>query len=212
MTSLFSEKYPFDKIKRDTWLAPLNTAQHAPQPKAPLIILDRDGVINQDSDQYIKKPAEWQAIPGSLAAIAQLNQAGIRVAVATNQSGLARGFFDATTLDAIHAKMHQQLQAVGGHIDYLVYCPHGPAEHCACRKPQPGLYQQIADYFSCNLQDIPVIGDNGRDLAAAEQVGAWPIRVLTGTGEQTAKDPRWAKTLSFENLQQTVNYLLEPFT
>ena len=201
----------FDKTRRAAWLAPLlnPTTNHAGQ-DAPLIILDRDGVINQDSDHYIKNPAEWQAIPGSLAAIATLNRVGIRVAVATNQSGLARGLFDTATLTAIHHKMQQQLQAVGGHIDHLVYCPHAPDEHCSCRKPAPGLYHQIAAHFKCRLPGIPVIGDSGRDLAAAEQVNARPIRVLTGKGQQTAQDPRWASVPSFTNLQHAVEYLLEP--
>lgn len=199
----------FDTTQRAAWLAPL-LDPISTQQNRPLIILDRDGVINQDSDHYIKSPAEWQPIPGSLAAIAALNQAGIRVAVATNQSGLARSLFDADTLAAIHRKMHQQLQAVAGHIDLLVYCPHAPADHCNCRKPKPGLYQQIAAHFQCTLRGIPVIGDNGRDLAAAEQVNACPIRVMTGKGVQTAADPRWASTPHFNTLQHAVEYLLEP--
>lgn len=205
---------PFDNARRAAWLAPLlNTASDQCRPsEAPLIILDRDGVINQDSDDYIKQPAEWQAIPGSLAAIAQLNRAGIRVAVATNQSGLARGLLSAATLTAIHHKMQQQLQAIGGHIDRLVYCPHAPADCCACRKPEPGLYQQIAAHFGCTLQGVPVIGDSTRDLVAAMQVAACPIRVLTGKGRQTAQDPIGKQALGFANLQQAVNYLLEPLS
>ncbi len=174
-----------------------------------LIILDRDGVINQDSDQYVKHPDEWHALPGSLVAIAQFNQAGVQVAVATNQSGLARGLFDTATLDAMHVKMRAELAAVGGHIDHLVYCPHGPDDGCACRKPRPGLYQQIAAHFGCSLRDVPVVGDSARDLAAAVQVAAHPIRVLTGKGARTAQDPVWAHTPVFANLQQAVPYILE---
>ena len=201
----------FDSAQRAAWLAPLlDRATPFDSLQAPLIILDRDGVINQDSDLYIKSPAEWQPIPGSLSAIAALNQAGIRVAVATNQSGLARGLFDTDTLAAIHHKMRDQLLAVGGHIDHLVYCPHAPVDQCNCRKPEPGLYQQIATHFQCTLHGVPVIGDNGRDLAAAEHVNACPIRVLTGKGPLTAADPRWASIPSFNNLQDAVDYLLEP--
>ncbi len=177
-----------------------------------LVILDRDGVINQDSDQYIKCPAEWQAIPGSLTAIAQLNRAGVKVAVATNQSGIARGLFATDTLDAIHIRMQTELAAVGGQIDHLVYCPHGPDEGCVCRKPEPGLYHQIAAYFGCSLSGVPVIGDSARDLAAAVRVGAHPIRVLTGKGARTAQEPAWAPVPAFADLQQTVPYLLEQLT
>ncbi len=174
-----------------------------------LIILDRDGVINRDSDQYIRRPAEWQAIPGSLAAIAQLNRAGVKVAVATNQSGIARGLFTTDTLDAIHTRMQTELAAIGGQIDHLVYCPHGPDEGCTCRKPEPGLYHQIATYFGYSLTGVPVIGDSARDLAAATRVGAHPIRVLTGKGMRTAQDPAWAAVPAFTDLQQAVPYLLE---
>lgn len=177
-----------------------------------LVILDRDGVINQDSAQYIKSPAEWHALPGSLSAITQLNRAGAKVAVATNQSGIARGLFDTSTLDAIHTKMQTALAAVGGHIDYLVYCPHGPEANCACRKPEPGLYHQIAMHFGCSLNNVPVVGDSPRDLAAAERVNAHPVRVLTGKGKQTAQAPAWAHTPAFANLQQAIPYLLEQIT
>jgi D-glycero-D-manno-heptose 1,7-bisphosphate phosphatase len=109
----------------------------------------------------------------------------------------------------MHAKMQAELAAVGGHIDHLVYCPHGPDDGCACRKPQPGLYQQIAAHFGCCLRDVPVVGDSARDLDAAVQVAAHPIRVLTGKGARTARDPAWAHTPAFVNLQQAIPYILE---
>jgi len=158
-----------------------------------LIILDRDGVINQDSDSYIKSPEEWIPIPGSLEAIASLKLAGWKVAVATNQSGLARGLFDQSTLNAIHTKMHRELLNHNTNIDYLVWCPHGPDDMCACRKPKPGLYRQISRYFRVELTDVPVVGDSSRDLIAAASVGARPILVRTGKGN---------KTLSNEQLPQ----------
>lgn len=174
-----------------------------------LVILDRDGVINQDSAHYIKDPTEWHPIPGSLNAIAQLNQAGVTVAVATNQSGIARGLLDTATLDAIHTRMQAELAALGGQIDHLVYCPHGPDAGCTCRKPAPGLYHQIAAHFDCELTGIPVVGDSARDLAAAVRAGAHPVRVLTGNGRQTAQEPAWAHIPVFADLQRTVSYLLE---
>ena len=151
----------------------------------PLVILDRDGVINRDSDQYIKSPEEWVPIPGSLEAIARLNHAGFLVAVATNQSGLARGLFDLDTLNAMHAKMRAQLARAGGHIDGIFFCPHGPDDDCDCRKPNPGLYQRIGTRCAIDLRGVPIIGDSLRDLEAAERVGARPILVRTGKGERT---------------------------
>ncbi len=150
-----------------------------------LIILDRDGVINEDSDAYIKSPEEWIPIPGSLEAIARLNRADYRVVVATNQSGLARGLFDLDTLTRIHEKMHRALADVGGSIDAIFFCPHGPEDKCACRKPNAGLFHDIARRMGVSLQDVPAIGDSLRDLQAAESVGAQPILVLTGKGAHT---------------------------
>jgi D-glycero-D-manno-heptose 1,7-bisphosphate phosphatase len=152
-----------------------------------LVILDRDGVINYDSDKYIKSPDEWVPIPGSLQAIAALKCAGWTVAVATNQSGLSRGFFDKAILQSIHQKMSELLaeQQYSISIDYLVFCPHAPEANCACRKPKPGLYHQIAAHFGCSLEKVPVIGDSNRDLEAAVAVGSRPILVLTGKGEKT---------------------------
>jgi D-glycero-D-manno-heptose 1,7-bisphosphate phosphatase len=150
-----------------------------------LIVLDRDGVINEDSDAYIKSPDEWHAIPGSLEAIARLNGAGYRVVVATNQSGLARGYFDLATLERIHDKMQAALAAVGGRIDRIFHCPHGPDDFCDCRKPQPGLFRQVALAYGVDLRGVLAVGDSFRDLEAARSAGARPVLVKTGKGERT---------------------------
>ena len=150
-----------------------------------LIILDRDGVINEDSDAYIKSPAEWVPIPGSLEAIARLNHEGWRVVVASNQSGLALGLFDIDTLMRIHEKMHRAVCQLGGVIEAVFFCPHGPEDHCHCRKPKPGLLEDIAARLRIDLRGVPTVGDSRRDLDAAMQVGALPILVRTGKGQQT---------------------------
>ena len=150
-----------------------------------LVILDRDGVINYDSAQFIKSPEEWRPIPGSLEAIALLNQAGFRVALATNQSGISRGLFDMAALNAIHDKMHRALAQFGGRIDALFYCPHTAEENCACRKPKPGMLEEIGRRFAADLEGAPSVGDSLRDLQASFAVGAQPILVLTGKGEKT---------------------------
>lgn len=150
-----------------------------------LVILDRDGVINEDSDAYIKSPDEWIPIPGSLEAIARLNRADCRVVVASNQSGLARGLFDADTLSRIHEKMHRALADVGGVIDAVFFCPHGPDDGCDCRKPRAGLLRDIARRLNVSLRGVPAIGDSLRDLQAAHSVGAQPVLVLTGKGAKT---------------------------
>ena len=150
-----------------------------------LVILDRDGVINYDSAEFIKKPSEWKPIPGSLEAIARLNQDGYRVVVATNQSGIGRGLFDMAALNAIHDKMHKALGLAGGRIDAVFYCPHAQEADCGCRKPKPGLLEDIAHRFNTELAEVPCIGDSLRDLQAAAAVGAQPILVLTGKGAQT---------------------------
>ncbi len=176
-----------------------------------LVVLDRDGVINEDSDAYIKTPAEWLPIPGSLEAIARLNAAGYTIAVATNQSGLARGFYDADTLDAIHNRMHTLLAEVGGYIDVLKLCPHGPDDGCDCRKPASGLYHQIESELGQRLDGVPAIGDSLRDLEAAAAVNARPILVRTGKGTKTeANLPEWlADTPVYDNLAAAVDALLE---
>ncbi len=150
-----------------------------------LIILDRDGVINEDSDAYIKSPEEFIPLPGSLEAIVRLKQAGYTIAVATNQSGVARGFYDETTLAAMHEKLARLLDEKGGAIDYIAYCPHGPDDNCTCRKPLPGLLYEIRDHFKMDLADVPMIGDSLRDIQAARTVGGKPILVKTGKGEHT---------------------------
>jgi len=152
-----------------------------------LIILDRDGVINYDSDEYIKKPAEWTPIPGSLEAIARLFREGYKIVVATNQSGVARGLFDRETLGRIHGKMLEAVRAKGGEIDAIFFCPHGPEDGCRCRKPLPGLYQEIADRLKVNLNGVYVVGDSERDVMAARTVMARPVLVRTGKGEHTLK-------------------------
>jgi D-glycero-D-manno-heptose 1,7-bisphosphate phosphatase len=150
-----------------------------------LVILDRDGTINQDSDQYIKSPLEWKPIPGSLEAIARLTQGGWRCVVATNQSGIARGLFDMSTLNAIHAEMHRAVGQVGGRIDAIFFCPHAADANCECRKPKPGLLREIGARFDTELEGVPMIGDSLRDLEAAAAVGAQPYLVLTGKGRKT---------------------------
>jgi len=150
-----------------------------------LVILDRDGVINEDADEYIKSPEEWQPIPGSLEAIAKLNHFGFKVAVATNQSGLARGLFSIDELNAIHHKLHTELDKIGGQLECLVFCPHGPDEGCSCRKPKPGLLLQIKERLGVELTNVPVIGDSMRDITSAKAVGAFPILVETGKGVRT---------------------------
>ncbi|HUL41830.1 MAG TPA: D-glycero-beta-D-manno-heptose 1,7-bisphosphate 7-phosphatase [Burkholderiales bacterium] len=150
-----------------------------------LVILDRDGVINHDSAGFIKSPDEWKPIPGSLEAIARLNQSDYHVVVCTNQSGIGRGLFDMITLNAIHDKMHKALMPYGGRIDAVFFCPHAQETGCPCRKPKTGMMQEIGQRFNTNLAGIPCIGDGLRDLQAAAAVGAQPILVLTGKGKKT---------------------------
>ena len=147
-----------------------------------ICILDRDGTINEDSDEFVKSPGEWMPLPGALEAIATLNHAGWHVVVATNQSGLGRGLFDVAALNAMHAKMHSMLAAVGGRVDAIFYCPHTPDDHCHCRKPSPGLFEQIAERYGVDLKGMPAVGDSVRDLVAGAAVGAEPHLVLTGKG------------------------------
>lgn len=151
-----------------------------------LIILDRDGVINYDSDQFIKNPEEWKPIPGSLEAIAQLNQAGYRVVVATNQSGIGRGLFDMAMLNAIHDKMHKTCALAGARIDAVFFCPHAAEADCHCRKPKIGMLEEIAARYNFGkLIGVPVVGDSLRDLQSAVALGAQPYLVLTGKGMKT---------------------------
>jgi D-glycero-D-manno-heptose 1,7-bisphosphate phosphatase len=148
-----------------------------------LIILDRDGTINEDRDDYVKSADEWEPIPGSLEAIARLNHAGWHTVVATNQSGLGRGLFDMAALNAMHVKMNQQLAHFGGRIDAVFFCPHAPADACDCRKPAPGLIQLIGQRYGVHLENVPVVGDSLRDLQAAQALGCPLHLVLTGKSE-----------------------------
>ena len=175
-----------------------------------LVILDRDGVINHDSASYIKSPEEWKPIAGSLEAIALLNQAGYRVLVATNQSGIGRGLFDMATLNAIHDKMHRALSLVGGRVDGIFYCPHANDAGCACRKPRPGLLDEISKRFGVSLDGVPFIGDSLRDLQAGAAVSAQPVLVLTGKGKKTCKDGDLPEgTVVHADLAEAVRSLLQ---
>jgi D-glycero-D-manno-heptose 1,7-bisphosphate phosphatase len=150
-----------------------------------LVILDRDGTINHDSDQYIKSPAEWKPIKGSLEAIARLTQAGYRVVVATNQAGIGRGLFDTATLNAIHDTMQRAVHQAGGRIDAIFFCPHAGEANCECRKPKPGMLLEIGRRMNTPLAGVPMVGDALRDLQAAATAGARPVLVLTGKGRKT---------------------------
>ncbi|HYG56374.1 MAG TPA: D-glycero-beta-D-manno-heptose 1,7-bisphosphate 7-phosphatase [Burkholderiales bacterium] len=153
-----------------------------------LVILDRDGTINEDSDHYIKSPDELRPIEGSLEAIARLTQAGYRIVVATNQSGIARGLFDTSTLIAIHALLQRQAAQAGGRIDAFFFCPHAADSSCQCRKPQPGMLVEVARRFNVSLKDTYMVGDARRDLEAAVAAGARPVLVLTGKGEKVQRE------------------------
>lgn len=178
-------------------------------PPAKLIILDRDGVINYDSDEFIKSPDEWKPIPGSLEAVARLNQAGYRVVVCTNQSGVARGYFNIVTLNEIHQKMHHLARQAGAEIDAVFFCPHAADDNCDCRKPKPGMLREIAERYNVNLKGIPTVGDSLRDLQAGFVVGCVPYLVLTGKGEKTRdKGGLPPGTLVFPNLANVVDHLL----
>jgi D-glycero-D-manno-heptose 1,7-bisphosphate phosphatase len=154
-------------------------------PTVKLVILDRDGVVNVDSHHFIKSPAEWKALPGSIEAIARLNQSGYRVVIATNQSGIGRGLFDMGTLNAINDKMMEQVFRAGGRIDAIFFCPCTAEQHCHCRKPDTGMFEEIAARYQVGLAGVPTIGDSLRDLEAGAKVGCLPILVLTGKGKKT---------------------------
>jgi D-glycero-D-manno-heptose 1,7-bisphosphate phosphatase len=174
-----------------------------------LIVLDRDGVINHDSEAFIKAPEEWRPIPGSLEAIARLSHAGYRVVVATNQSGVARGLLNISTLNAIHERMHKALAVAGGRVDAIFYCPHSADALCECRKPKAGMLKEIGVRFGVDLTGVPVVGDGLRDLKAAELVGAQPMLVLTGKGERTLREGGFPKnTLIFPDLAFATSALL----
>lgn len=173
-----------------------------------LIVLDRDGVINHDSDAYIKTVDEWQPLPGAIAAIARLHQAGWTVAVATNQSGLARGYYDEAELQAMHDKMRALLAEQQADIGLIAFCPHGPDDACDCRKPNTGLLLQIAEHYNIRLKGVWFVGDSLRDLQAAVTVGAQPVLVKTGKGVDTARKELPAGTLVFDDLAAVADALL----
>jgi D-glycero-D-manno-heptose 1,7-bisphosphate phosphatase len=174
-----------------------------------LVILDRDGVINYDSDQFIKTPDEWKAIPGSLEAIAKLSHSGYRVVVASNQSGIGRGLLDMATLNAINDKMYKALAQLGGRIDALFYCPHPAEANCSCRKPKPGMFEDIARRFNTSLHGVPSVGDSLRDMQVSAAVGCAPMLVLTGKGKKTlAAGQLPDKTQVFEDLAAAVRKII----
>ena len=183
-----------------------------------LIILDRDGVINEDSDNYIKSPEEWIPIKGSLEAIAQLNAAGYKVAIASNQSGIARGYYDRDVLTDMHKKMRALLSQHNGKIDYIAYCPHGPDDHCSCRKPKPGMLLEIAEHFSLSfgtpIEQIQIVfvGDTLGDMKAAKQAAISFVLVKTGKGIRTLNTGKvdLNKTPVFESLRDFVVQLIDP--
>lgn len=176
-----------------------------------LIILDRDGVINHDSDHFIKSPDEWMPIPGSLQAIARLKQAGYRVVVSTNQSGVARGLFDMAALNAIHQKMHAAARQAGAEIDAVFFCPHAADDRCDCRKPKAGMLLEIARRFDISLKGMPAVGDSLRDLQPAFLVGCTPHLVLTGKGEKTRTAGGLPPgTVVHADLAAVVAHLLKP--
>jgi D-glycero-D-manno-heptose 1,7-bisphosphate phosphatase len=174
----------------------------------PLIILDRDGVINEDSDAFIKSAAEWRPIPGSLEAIARFNRSGYSVVVASNQSGIGRRLFGLAALNAIHARMRRELAELGGRIDAIFFCPHHPEAGCDCRKPQDGMFRQIAERFQVDLRGVPAVGDSHRDLQAARSAGASPILVRTGKGKKVEDIARAEGVPIFANLAAVADAIL----
>jgi D-glycero-D-manno-heptose 1,7-bisphosphate phosphatase len=173
-----------------------------------LLILDRDGVINHDSDAYIKTLDEWIPLPGAVEAIARLSRAGWTVAVATNQSGLARGYYDQAALDAMHARLRQLVAEQGGELGLIVHCPHGPDDGCDCRKPRPGMLRQIAAHYGVSLAGVWFVGDSSGDLKAALAVGCQPVLVKTGKGLLTLAQPLPAGTLVFDDLAAVASQLI----
>jgi len=174
-----------------------------------MVILDRDGVINEDSDDYVKSAVDWVPIPGSLEAITRLNHAGITVTVATNQAGIGRGLFTVEDLNQMHAKFQHALARVGGHIDGIFFCPHAPEAHCECRKPAPGLLRAISLRFAVPLSEVPFIGDSKRDLDAALACSAQPMLVRTGKGLRTLQEhPELLQYPWFDDLAAAVDDLL----
>ena len=172
------------------------------------VILDRDGVINVDADEFIKSPQEWLPVAGSLEAIALLNHHGYKVVVITNQSGVARGLFDLAALEAIHGKMRQMTTVAGGNIDAIYFCPHGPDDDCLCRKPKPGLFRTFAEDKHVELKNVFSIGDSLRDIEASLAVGARPILVKTGKCGKTIHDNPQLNILIFNNLYDAATHIV----
>lgn len=170
------------------------------RPTAQLLILDRDGVINEDSDAYIKSLDEWRPIPGSIEAMGRLYQAGYRLCIATNQSGLARGLFQLQDLEQMHQRLAELLRPWQAEIDHIFFCPHGPEAGCDCRKPKPGLFTQIKAHYGQSLEGVYAVGDSERDLIAARLSGARPVLVLTGKGRKTQTKAQLSDVPVFENL------------
>jgi len=173
-----------------------------------LVILDRDGVVNQDSPEFVKSPDEFLPLPGSLEAIADLSRAGYTVVIASNQSGLARGLLDDDDLEEIHAKLDVLLAELGGSIDSVFICPHGPDDGCECRKPAPGLFAQIAAHYGVSMDGVPAVGDSVRDLVAARAAGATPVLVRTGNGADAESASAAAGVNTYDNLAAFVEALL----
>ena len=176
-----------------------------------LVILDRDGVINHDSDDYIKSVDEWVPIPGSIDAIANLSKAGYKIVVATNQSGLARGYFDEITLANIHSFMCSLVEQAGGNIDAVFYCPHGPDDGCSCRKPSPGMLNQIESEFNLSVEGAFFIGDTEKDIDVALTKKCRPILVRTGKGASTEKHlstQKQSQTRIVNDLASAVDFIL----
>ena len=174
-----------------------------------LVMLDRDGVVNEDSDDYVKSVAEWKPIAGSLHAIARLCDAGFTVVVVSNQSGLARGLFDRDDLRAIHREMHRQVEAAGGHISGVFVCPHAPDAGCGCRKPQPGLLLDVERSLGIPIAGAPLVGDKAADLEAARRAGCEPILVRTGKGAAAERDAAGIDSaLVFDDLARAADHLI----
>lgn len=174
-----------------------------------LVILDRDGVINHERPHLVQSPEDWEPLPGSLEAIAKLCHAGVRVVVATNQSGVGRGLFDVFALNRIHQKMHKALLRLGARLEAVFFCPHAEDSHCACRKPKPGMLLEIGRRLRADLSKVPAIGDAKRDLLAAQNAGAIPVLVLTGKGEATRKEEPLPPDIPvFADLMEAANHFI----
>ncbi|QPK62357.1 D-glycero-beta-D-manno-heptose 1,7-bisphosphate 7-phosphatase [Methylomonas sp. LL1] len=172
------------------------------------VILDRDGTINVDSDTFIKSPDEWLPLPGSLEAIAELNRHGYKVVVISNQSGIARGLFDLAALEAMHDKLRRMLAEMGGRIEAIYFCPHGPEDHCTCRKPKPGLFEAFAQEKRIDLTNVYSVGDSYRDIEASLAAGAKPMLVKTGKGRQTIHNHPQLKLPIFDNLYDAATHIV----